>query len=97
MKQFYGIEEFLDLSETLPAMLDQLDKSESEFGFITALSNLDIWYIKVTNIDKQSVWNPFQEPLSSYSQRHQMLIAHIYADKQWPNSEIIQYARAQTR
>ena len=95
MEQFYGIEEFLDLEDTLPAMLNRLDDADSEFGFITALSDLDIWYIKITNSDNENVWNPFLEPLCNYAKRHELLIAHLYPEKQWSNDQILGYAGLQ--
>ncbi len=95
MQQFYGIEEYLDLENPLPTMLESLDNADSEFSFITVLSDLDLWYIKVTNSDNQIVWNPFIEPLCQYAKRYDLLIAHIYPDKQWPNTQILAYARPQ--
>lgn len=95
MRQFYGIEEFLDLETPVPAMLDALDNAESEFAFITVLSDLDLWYIKVTNSDNENIWNPFVEPLSQYAKRYELLIAHLYPEKQWPNSEVLAYSNQQ--
>ena len=92
MEQFYGIEEFLDLEETLPAMLNRLDHAESEFDFIVTLSDLDIWYIKVTNSEDERVWNPFLEPLRIYAKRYELLVAHLYPEKQWTNDQILGYA-----
>lgn len=93
MKQFYGIEEYMDLPQSLPKVLDRLDDVESEFEFLNALTNLDIWHIKVTNSEDQKIWNPFIEVLADYANRYTLLNAHIYADKQWTNSKIIEYAK----
>ena len=91
MAQFYGIEEYLDMREPLPEILKQIDHQTSEFSFITAISNLDIWYIRVTNTDNDEKWNPFKEPLSHYAQRHQLLTAHLFSERQWPNRKILRF------
>ena len=91
MQQFYGLEEYMDLKESVPEMLNVLDGPKNEFCFVSALSNLDLWFIKISNVDNKKVWNPFEEPLSQYAQRHDFLTAHIYAEKQWPNDEILKY------
>ncbi len=93
MKQFYGIEEYMDLPQSLPKVLDQLDNVESEFEFLNALTNLDVWHIKVANSEDQKIWNPFTEVLADYANRYSLLNAHFYAEKQWPNSKIIEYAK----
>jgi len=54
---------------------------------------LDIWYIKITNPDNEKIWNPFIEPLGNYAKRHELLVAHLYPEKQWPNEQILRYAR----
>lgn len=83
----------MDLEETLPIMLNRLDRADSEFKFITLLSDLDLWYIKVTNTENKQQWNPFIEPLSRYAKRHELLVAHLYPEKQWSNMQILKYAR----
>jgi len=93
MKQFYGIEEYMDLPQSLPKVLDQLDEVKSEFEFLNALTNLDIWHIKVSNSEDKKTWNPFTEVLADYANRYTLLNAHLYAEKQWPNSKIIEYAK----
>ena len=81
----------MDLSEALPDMLNVLDNVDSDFCFISALSNLDLWFIKVGNVSDEEIWNPFQEPLSQYAERYDFLTAHLYADKQWSNEQILKY------
>jgi len=71
LEQFYGLEEYLDMPEPLPEMLTKLDDAESEFGLITAISNLDICYAK----------------------RHDLLTAHIFAEKQYSNAEILRFLK----
>jgi len=91
LEQFYGLEEYMDLEEPVPDMLRALDGLGSEFCFVSALSNLDLWFIRVSNVENKDTWNPFKEPLSQYAQRHDFLTAHIYPDKQWRNDEILKY------
>jgi len=91
LRQFYGLEEFMDLEEPLPEMLNVLDNSASDFCFISDLSNLDLWFIQIGNVDDDELWSPFNEPLSAYAERYDFLTAHIYAEKQWPNEQILKY------
>lgn len=91
MEQFYGLEEYMDLTEPVPVMLAALDGQKSEFCFLSTLTNLDLWFIKVSNIDNNEIWNPFSETLSLYAKRHDFLTAHIYPEKQWSNDEILKY------
>lgn len=91
LEQFYGLEEYLDMPESLPEMLTKLDDAESEFSLITAISNLDIWFVRITNNDDTEVWNPFQEPLANYAKRHDLLTAHLFSEKQCSNSEILRF------
>jgi len=79
----------MDLTDTIPNMLSTLDNQSSEFCFLSALSNLDLWYIKVSNPDNEEIWNPFRETLVNYAQRHDLLTAHLYAEKQWSNTQIL--------
>ena len=81
----------MDLNEAIPEMLSTLDETKSEFCFLSALINLDLWFIKVSNTDNQEVWNPFKESLTLYAQRHDFLTAHIYPEKQWANDDILRY------
>jgi len=91
LRQFYGLEEYIDLRETLPEMINALDGFDSEFSFISTLSNLDLWFIKITNIETAEIWNPFSEPLGKYADRYDFLTAHIYAEKQWQNKHILKF------
>ena len=93
MQRFYGIEEYLDLEEPLPTMLGRLDAAESEFNFTNLLCDLDLWYIKVSNSDNALTWNPFVEPLCNYAKRYDLMIAHLYPEKQWSNAKILAYVR----
>lgn len=93
MQQFYGIEEFLDLEEPLPTMLEALDTAQSEFNLADLLCDLDLWYIKVSNSDDAFIWDPFVEPLCNYSKRYELIIAHLYPEKQWSNAQILAYVR----
>ncbi len=93
MEQFYGLEEYLDMPEPLPEMLTKLDTAESEFGLITAISNLDIWFVRITNNDDSEVWSPFKETLASYAKRHDLLTAHLFAEKQYSNAEILRFLK----
>lgn len=81
----------MDLNQAVPEMLSVLDEPRSEFCLLSALINLDLWFVKVSNIDDQEVWNPFKETLTLYAQRHDFLTAHIYPEKQWSNNEILKY------
>lgn len=91
MQQFYGLEEYMDLNEPVPDMLKALDGLESEFCLLSALSNLDLWFIKVNNVEGKEIWNPFIEPLTRFAERHDFLTAHQYAEKQWTNEQILRH------
>jgi len=93
IKQFYGIEEYLDMNNPLPVIVDELDQAQSDFNLLLILKELDLWFIQVSGKDREEKWNPFTEPLFEFASRHSLIAAHLYADKQVSDSDIINYAR----
>ncbi len=93
LHQFYGIEEFLDMEQPLPTIIDSLDDAESEFNLWLMIKELDIWFIRVTAMEQPETWNPLKEPLFAFTQRHSMVAAHLYPNRQLDDREIISYAK----
>jgi len=93
LRQFYGIEEFLDMENPLPRLIDTLDSAESEFSLWLMIKDLDIWFIRVNGIEQPETWDPLKEPLFEFANRHKMLAAHLYPERQIGDREIISYAR----
>lgn len=90
--QFYGIEEHMDMAVPLPTLIDLLSENQSDFKIVRTLTELDIWFVKISARDTGETWDPFSEPLYRFANRHEFVLANLFPDKQWPDSQIIQYA-----
>lgn len=93
LRQFYGIEEFLDMENPLPKIIDSLDDAGSEFNLWLMIKELDIWFIRVNGMETPETWNPLHEPLFEFTRRHNMVAAHLYPERQIGDRDIITYAR----
>lgn len=89
--QFYGIEEFVDLPESLPCQVNKLNAASCEFSWIKRITDLDIWYIKIESRKKTESWCPFTESLSSFLSRHDDIIAHFDSQKQYSDRQILSF------
>jgi hypothetical protein len=93
IKRHYGLEELMDLPETVPATLSKLDDCKTELDFIRELTKLDFWYIEVTCTETGDVWNPLDERLDAYLKHHSGVLARMFAEKRVSKAKVIRFYR----